>query len=178
MMNMKNFVISSPETEEETLLAENGAIILRDDQGREWYSSQALFSAETVKVMYDSDNIVRAIDTDISTIYPHKHSVAEVEEIPEGADIYGGWIYSDGAVIEKPLSHNEIVIQADYKKSLLLDEARATISLWQTELQLGSISDEDKSRLIVWVNYIKSVQEVDTSKAPHITWPEQPGSNS
>lgn len=90
MMNMKNFVISSPETEEETLLAENGAIILRDDQGREWYSSQALFSAETVKVMYDSDNIVRAIDTDISTIYPHKHSVAEVEEIPEGADIYGG----------------------------------------------------------------------------------------
>lgn len=80
-------------------------------------------------------------------------------------------------MIEKPLSHNEIVIQADYKKSLLLDEARATISLWQTELQLGSISDEDKSRLIVWVNYIKSVQEVDTSSTTH-HWPEQPGSNS
>lgn len=178
MMDMKNFVISSPETDDETFLAEQGAIILRDEQGREWYSSQALFSADTVKIMYDSANIVRAITTDVSTLYPNMHSVAEVEEIPEGTDIYGGWIYSDGAVIEKPLSHNEIVTQADLKKSSLLDEARSTISLWQTELQLGSISDEDKASLIAWMNHIKAVQAVDTSKAPDIIWPEQPSSNS
>jgi len=178
MMDMKNFVISSPETDDETFLAEQGAIILRDVQGREWYSSQGLFSADTVKIMYDSENIVRAITTDVSTLYPNMHSVAEVEKIPEGTDIYGGWIYSDGAVIEKPLSHNEIVTQADLKKSSLLDEARSTISLWQTELQLGIISDDDKASLIAWMNYIKAVQAVDTSKAPDITWPEQPGSNS
>ncbi|ECD3968769.1 tail fiber assembly protein [Salmonella enterica subsp. enterica] len=151
--------------------------MLRDEEGREWYSSQALFSAETVKVMYDSANIVRAITTDISTLYPHLHSVAEVDKIPEETDIYGGWIYSDGEVIKKPLSHDEIVTQADYIKSSLLDEASAAISLWQTELQLGIISDEDKDSLIAWVNYIKAVQAVDTSKAPEITWPEQPGSN-
>ncbi|MCX3187239.1 tail fiber assembly protein [Escherichia coli] len=176
MMDMRNFVISTPETEDETFLAEQGAIILRDEQGREWYSSQGLFSADTVKIMYDSENIVRAITTDVSTLYPNMHSVAEVEEIPEGTDIYGGWIYSDGAVIEKPLSHNEIVTQADLKKSSLLDEARSTISLWQTELQLGIISDEDKTSLIAWMNYIKAVQAVDTSKVPDITWPTPPTS--
>ncbi|MCV5977603.1 tail fiber assembly protein, partial [Escherichia coli] len=44
----------------------------------------------------------------------------------------------------------------------------------QTELQLGIISDEDKASLIAWMNYIKAVQAVDTSKAPDITWPDKP----
>jgi hypothetical protein len=56
----------------------------------------------------------------------------------------------------------------------LLSEAQGTISFWQTELQLGIISDEDKASLITWMNYIKAVQAVDTSKAPHITWPTPP----
>lgn len=174
MMDMRNFVISTPETEDEKLLAEQGAIILRDEENREWYSSQALFSTETIKVMYDSSNIIRAIATDISTFYPHMHSVAEVEKIPDDADIYGGWVYSDGTVIEKELSQEEIIKQASLKKSSLLDEARSTISIWQTELQLGIISDEDKASLITWMQYIKDVRAVDTSTAPQITWPASP----
>lgn len=63
---------------------------------------------------------------------------------------------------------------AEQQKAALLLEAQATISLWQTELQLGSISDEDKASLIAWMNYIKAVQAVDTSKAPDITWPDKP----
>ena len=63
---------------------------------------------------------------------------------------------------------------AEQKKSALLLGAQATISLWQTELQLGIISDEDKASLIAWMNYIKAVQVVDTSKAPDITWPGKP----
>ncbi|MBU5924833.1 tail fiber assembly protein [Enterobacter sichuanensis] len=63
---------------------------------------------------------------------------------------------------------------AEQKKSALLLEAQATISLWQTELQLGIISDEDKASLIAWMNYIKDVQAVDTSKASDIIWPDKP----
>ncbi|EAA7136949.1 tail fiber assembly protein [Salmonella enterica] len=63
---------------------------------------------------------------------------------------------------------------AEQQKVALLLEAQATISLWQTELQLGIISDEDKASLIAWMNYIKAVQAVDTSKAPDITWPDKP----
>lgn len=63
---------------------------------------------------------------------------------------------------------------AEQKKSALLLEAQATISLWQTELQLGIISDGDKASLIAWMNYIKAVQAVDTSKASDIIWPDKP----
>lgn len=63
---------------------------------------------------------------------------------------------------------------AEQQKAALLFEAQATISLWQTELQLGIISDEDKASLIAWLNYIKAVQAVDTSKAPDIIWPDKP----
>ena len=63
---------------------------------------------------------------------------------------------------------------AEQKKSALLLEAQTTISLWQTELQLGIISNEDKASLIAWMNYIKAVQAVDTSKASDIIWPDKP----
>lgn len=63
---------------------------------------------------------------------------------------------------------------AEQQKAALLAEAQTTISLWQTELQLGIISDEDKASMIAWMKYIKAVQAVDTSKAPDITWPDKP----
>ncbi|MFC2858652.1 tail fiber assembly protein [Citrobacter farmeri] len=77
------------------------------------------------------------------------------------------------ADIPPPSKDEQIAVAEEQKKALLL-EAQATISLWQTELQLGLISDEDKASLIAWMNYIKAVQEVDTSKAPDITWPDKP----
>lgn len=66
------------------------------------------------------------------------------------------------------------VAAAEQKKAALIANAQATISIWQTELQLGLISDEDKASLIAWMKYIKAVQAVDTSKAPDITWPNKP----
>lgn len=63
---------------------------------------------------------------------------------------------------------------AEQQKAALLLEAQETISLWQTELQLGIISDEDKASLIAWMKYIKTVKAVDTSKAPDIIWPDKP----
>ena len=73
-----------------------------------------------------------------------------------------------------PLTHEEEVKAADQQKEALLTEAQETISFWQTELQLGIISDDDKASLIAWMQYIKAVQAVDTSKAPDITWPTPP----
>ncbi|MBN4751989.1 tail fiber assembly protein, partial [Escherichia coli] len=49
--------------------------------------------------------------------------------------------------------HTADVEAAEKQKSAFLVEAHATISLWQTELQLGIISDEDKASLILWLTY-------------------------
>ncbi|HDX8039677.1 TPA: tail fiber assembly protein [Escherichia coli] len=86
---------------------------------------------------------------------------------------YDTWNGSEW-VTDTESQHAADVEAAEQQKAALLLEAQATISLWQTELQLGIISDEDKASLIAWMNYIKAVQAVDTSKAPDITWPDKP----
>ncbi|EKR6371670.1 tail fiber assembly protein [Salmonella enterica] len=86
---------------------------------------------------------------------------------------YDTWNGS-GWVTDTKAQHAADVKAAGQQKAALLAESQATISLWQTELQLGIISDEDKANLIAWMKYIKAVQAVDTSKAPDITWPDKP----
>lgn len=86
---------------------------------------------------------------------------------------YDTWNGSEW-VTDTEAQHAADVEAAEQQKAALLLEAQATISLWQTELQLGIISDEDKASLIAWMNYIKTVQAVDTSKAPDINWPDKP----
>lgn len=70
--------------------------------------------------------------------------------------------------------HAAEIVAAERQKAALLVEAKAAISLWQTELQLDIISDKDKASLIQWLAYIKRLQAVDTSAAPDIIWPEPP----
>lgn len=86
---------------------------------------------------------------------------------------YDTWNGSEW-VTDSKAQHAADVEAAEQQKAALLAEAQTTISLWQTELQLGIISDEDKASLIAWMKYIKAVQVVDTSKAPDITWPDKP----
>ena len=77
--------------------------------------------------------------------------------------------------IDVPLPTKEQLIQiAEGEKQGLLTNAQRSISLWQTQLQLGIISDADKAKLIEWMHYITALQAVDTSTAPDINWPQQP----
>ncbi|GAB7217373.1 tail fiber assembly protein [Dickeya oryzae] len=48
------------------------------------------------------------------------------------------------------------------------------IANWQTDLLLGVISDDDKSRLVRWREYMKQVDAIDAQSAPDITWPATP----
>ncbi|XEH50521.1 tail fiber assembly protein [Edwardsiella tarda] len=83
----------------------------------------------------------------------------------------------DGAtwVTDTIAQHAAAVAKADAKKASLLDEANATTADWRTELTLGIISESDKAKLVVWMEYIRDVKAVDTSVAPDITWPPKPG---
>jgi hypothetical protein len=86
---------------------------------------------------------------------------------------YDHWS-GDEWVTDESAQRQGLILEADQQKAALLSEAKNTISLWQTELQLGIISDEDKARLIAWLNYIKALKAVDTSTAPVIDWPIKP----
>ncbi|HEA0194709.1 TPA: tail fiber assembly protein [Escherichia coli] len=77
-------------------------------------------------------------------------------------------------VTDKDAQKKGQVAAAQQKKNALLAEAQRTVSLWQTELQLGIISDDDKGSLIIWMKYIQALNAVDTSTAPDIEWPVKP----
>lgn len=77
-------------------------------------------------------------------------------------------------VTDTEAAHAAEVAKADADKSNRLAAAKQHISLWQTQLQLGMISDADKAKLIEWMHYITALQTVDTSTAPDINWPQQP----
>lgn len=100
-------------------------------------------------------------------------------DYPEGtttlapATPYDKWDGSEW-VTDTEAQHAADVEAAEQQKTALLLEARATISLWQTELQLGIISDDDKASLISWLSYIKALQTVDTDAASDINWPISP----
>ncbi|KFK92582.1 MULTISPECIES: tail assembly chaperone [unclassified Serratia (in: enterobacteria)] len=72
-----------------------------------------------------------------------------------------------------PLTGAEKVMQMESQRNALLTQAQNVISIWQTELQLGLISDKDKKSLIVWIEYIQKVRAIDTSTIP-VNWPELP----
>ncbi|MGD2819605.1 tail fiber assembly protein, partial [Escherichia coli] len=69
---------------------------------------------------------------------------------------------------------------AEKKRQNLLNEAKDITSDWKTELELGTISDDDKARLTQWMEYIKAVKALDLSTVTDeasfnaINWPERP----
>lgn len=69
---------------------------------------------------------------------------------------------------------------AEGERERRLTEANNTISDWRTELMLGVINDDDKNRLILWMQYIKLLKTLDFSAIADesgysgIQWPVQP----
>lgn len=100
----------------------------------------------------------------------------KVIECSEGECQIGGK-YKDGVFSPPPaaeITKEESVNQAQIFKVSLLSEANSYTQPWQTQLMLGIISDADKASLTIWMKYYQQVQNIDTSKAPDITWPEKP----
>lgn len=70
--------------------------------------------------------------------------------------------------------------KAESQRQSLLTAANDTIADWKIELQLDTISDEDKAFLIKWMAYIKAVKALDFSGATDeagykaIDWPYTP----
>lgn len=75
-----------------------------------------------------------------------------------------------------PLPHAELVEQAEAKKQYLITEASQKTQLWQTQLMLGIITEEDKASLKEWMLYVQQVQAVNSSLGAGVVWPIPPAS--
>ncbi|EFX4819516.1 tail fiber assembly protein [Escherichia coli] len=118
-------------------------------------------------------------ETVYSTATGKTVTISQLGEYPEGTTTtapstpYDKWDGEKWAT-DSDKQHAANVAAAEQQKVNLLNAANSKISLWQTELQLGIISGDDKASLIAWIGYIKAVQATDTSTAPDVIWPELP----
>lgn len=77
--------------------------------------------------------------------------------------------------VDLPLpTKEELIAQADSKKSNLLPIATAKISILQDAVDLEMATDQEAASLTAWKKYRVLLNRVDTSTAPDITWPETP----
>jgi len=144
------------------LLNKSGYAICRSSDFSEWeyiedHRSETIFDTETGEGIFVSE--LGNYPSNTTTIAP---------KTP-----YDKW---DGSqwITDVNAQRVENIAIAEKQKSHRLQEAQAAISLWQTELQLGIISDEDKASLIAWLAYIKALKSVDISTLPNINWPVAP----
>ncbi|EMB2349900.1 tail fiber assembly protein [Serratia marcescens] len=183
MNNMKNFTLAAPETvEQRQLAASHGVLFLKSDAGEDWYECQKSFRPETVKLMYDKDGIIRSITAkpnaeghyDVSGFFPENMSVAEVENLPEGADINGRWIFDGENIIPRSYSTQELRQQAANKKQELIKQSSLQIETLNDATDLGMASEEELRLLTRWKTYRVLLNRVDPEAAPDIDWPQPP----
>ncbi|HAZ3687115.1 TPA: tail fiber assembly protein [Escherichia coli] len=184
MNNFKNFISYTP-GEDKAELIEAGVVFLQDENGNDWYECQKLFSENTVKVVYDSNNIIVSISNDVSTLWPVGASVAETESLPDGVDINGNWIFDGQKVVERTQSADELKALAESRRESLLNSARQQLVISQTKLLRGRVlSDAEQTALDAWLDYIDELNALDftdiADKADFdaVAWPETPGEDT
>lgn len=76
---------------------------------------------------------------------------------------------------EQPLpTADELIRQAEDKRSRLRSEADTIIQPLQDANDLGIATDDEASQLIAWKKYRVMLMRVNTEDAENIIWPEQP----
>lgn len=78
--------------------------------------------------------------------------------------------------INPPVTKEQQIAEAENEKQRLIAEASQKTQLWQTQLMLGIITEEDKASLKEWMLYVQQVQAVDPSLGAAVVWPTPPAS--
>ncbi|MXF04483.1 tail fiber assembly protein [Escherichia coli] len=174
MQHLKNIVAGEPQTEEQRELTEKlGIVWLYDENGKNWYDEQKNFQADTLKIAYDKNGIIRIIDKDVSAINPVGLSVVELKDTEENAraDISGEWMFKDGKITERIYTPEELKQQAEQKKAALQEEAESVITLLGRTIRLNMTAGNEREQLEAWERYSVMLSRVDTTNPE---WPDKP----
>ncbi|ECA0400574.1 tail fiber assembly protein [Salmonella enterica subsp. enterica serovar Newport] len=66
------------------------------------------------------------------------------------------------------------ITEAENKKRQLMTDVLNKISIWQTQLQMSVITDENKARLTEWLNYYNALDAIKPDCESDIVWPDMP----
>ncbi|ERA08523.1 tail fiber assembly protein [Escherichia coli] len=174
MQHLKNITAGNPKTVAQYQLTKNFDVIwLWSEEGKNWYEEVSNFQEDTIKIVYNENNIIVGITRDASTLNPEGFSVVEVPDITANrrADDSGKWMFKDGAVIKRIYTADEQQQQAESQKAALLSEAESVIQPLERAVRLNMATDEERARLEAWERYSVLVSRVDPANPE---WPEMP----
>ncbi|EBF9926103.1 tail fiber assembly protein [Salmonella enterica subsp. enterica] len=174
MMHLKNIVAGNPKTPDQYQLTKKfGVVWLFDEDGKNWYEEQKKFSADSLKISYDKNNIIVDINKDVSAINPEGYSVVELPDITANrrADVSGSWMFNGEQVSKRIYSPEDLRQQAEVKKLKLLEEAENVIRPLLRAVKLKIATDEEIKQLEAWELYSVMINRVDTLNPD---WPEKP----
>ena len=174
MQHLKNITAGNPKTVAQYQLTKNFDVIwLWSEEGKNWYEEVSNFQEDTIKIVYDENNIIVGITRDASTLNPEGFNVVEVPDITSNrrADDSGKWMFKDGAVIKRIYTADEQEQQAESQKAALLSEAESVILPLERAVRLNMATGEERSRLEAWERYSVLVSRVDPANPE---WPEMP----
>lgn len=174
MQHLKNIVAGNPKTVEQYQLTKNFNVAwLWSEDGKNWYEEVKNFQPDTIKILYDENNIIVAVTRDASTLDPTGYSVVEVPDITANrrADDSGKWLFKDGVVVKRIYTADEQQQQAELQKAALLSEAESVIQQLERAVRLNMATDEERTRLEAWERYSVLVSRVDTADPE---WPQKP----
>lgn len=123
MMHLKNIKAGNAKTlEQYELTKKHGVIWLYSEDGKNWYEEVKNFQPDTIKIVYDENNIIVAITKDASTLNPEGYSVVEIPDITANrrADDSGKWMFKDGAVIKRVYTEEELRLQTENQKKNII----------------------------------------------------------
>lgn len=172
-MELKNITRYHPEN----MPYGNNVQYFQSEDGKDFYESLPLFTKKYKLCITPDSGVICSISQDASALYPVGFSVVESDELPEGTDISGNWKFDDGVISPLPVDYDK---KAKTMHQSYLNQAYEKINDWRTELQLGTISDENRAALTRWMEYISQVKKMELpaiknkAEFDDIKWPEKP----
>lgn len=159
----------------EELFSGDGIQYFIDATGKDWFKSLPDFTKKYSLAIENDTGIIRSISEDASRLYPVGLTVVDVNTLPDGCDILGGWVFNGKRVVPREYSKAEVVAQAQQKKDALIAQATKVIAPLQDAKELGIATDAEAATLKAWMLYRIQLNRIDVSAAPDIDWPEVPG---
>ncbi|MGL9720816.1 tail fiber assembly protein [Symbiopectobacterium sp.] len=146
----------------------------RSEDGQDFYESFPLFTKKYKLCINPDTGIICSISKEIYSLYPAGFTIVEVDELPDGVDISGGWLFDGQKVVRRIPTHGERVAKAKLEKATLMQKASAAIAPLQDAVDLDMTTEAERAQFIAWKKYRVLLNRVDISTAPDIAWPEAP----
>ncbi|HHL2456704.1 TPA: tail fiber assembly protein [Yersinia enterocolitica] len=107
-------------------------------------------------------DLIDVTDEELSTYWKQSAPIGKQLGVVDGRPLW---------VDLPPFTHDELVANANAKKSRLKAVADSEIEWRKDAVDDGSASDKEITALASWRKYRVALMRVDTSKAPDIEWP-------